>query len=80
MKKFAFKQRHKINQTRKKRLHFSYRSSPLEVFCKKVALKNFAKFTEKHLCQTLFLIKLQAVLECKKCWKVVGVPKGRQLY
>ena len=25
---------------------------------KKVVLKNFAKFTEKHLCQSLFLIKL----------------------
>ena len=27
---------------------------PLEVFCKKVALRNFAKFTGKHLCQRLF--------------------------
>ena len=28
---------------------------------KKVLLRNFLKFTEKHLCQNLFLIKLQAV-------------------
>ena len=27
------------------------------MFCKKGVLKNFAKFTEKHLCQGLSLIK-----------------------
>ena len=31
------------------------------MFCKKGVLKNFAKFTGKHLCQSLFLIKLQAL-------------------
>ena len=31
-----------------------------EVFCKKGALKNSAKITGKHLCQSLFLIKVQA--------------------
>ena len=36
------------------------RSSCQKVFCKKAALGIFAKFTEKHLCQGLFLIKLQA--------------------
>ena len=36
----------------------SYRSSRLEVFCKKVVLWNFAKFTGKHLCQTLFFNKV----------------------
>ena len=30
------------------------RSSLLDVFCKKGALKNFAKCTGKHLCQSLF--------------------------
>ena len=35
------------------------RSSRPEVFCKKGILRNFAKFTGKHLCQSLFLIKLQ---------------------
>ena len=30
---------------------------PLEVFCKKGALRNFTKFTVKHLCQSLFLQK-----------------------
>ena len=31
-----------------------------EVFCKKGVLRNFAKFTGKPLCKSLFLIKLQA--------------------
>ena len=30
------------------------RSSNPEVFCKKGVLRNFAKFTGKHLCQSLF--------------------------
>ena len=34
-----------------------YRSSRWEMFHKIGVLKNFAKFTEKHLCQCLFLIK-----------------------
>ena len=42
--------------------HFTLnRSSHPEVFCKNGVLKNFAKFTGKHLCQGLFLIKLQAL-------------------
>ena len=32
---------------------------PLEVFYEKAVLKNFAIFTGKHLCWSLFLIKLQ---------------------
>ena len=32
----------------------SYRSSCPDVFCKKGALRNFAKFTGKYLCQSLF--------------------------
>ena len=36
------------------------RSSRPEVFCEKGVLRNFTKFTGKHLCQRLFLIKLQA--------------------
>ena len=38
-------------------LVFICRSSSLEVFSVKVALKNFAKFTGKHLCQRLFFNK-----------------------
>ena len=32
-----------------------YRSSRPEVFCKKGVLKNLAKFTGKHLCQSVFI-------------------------
>ena len=48
----------------------NYRSSRQEVFYKKSVLRNFAKFTGKHLCQSLFLIKLQAdrqVFSCDFC-------------
>ena len=34
-------------------------SSHPKVFCKKGVLRNFAKFTGTHLCQSPFLIKLQ---------------------
>ena len=35
---------------------------PPELFYKKAVLKHFAIFTEKHLCWSLFLIKLQAFM------------------
>ena len=34
-----------------------FRSSRPEVFCKRDVLQNFAKFTRKHLCQSLFFNK-----------------------
>ena len=37
----------------------AFKSSRPEVLCKKMFLKNFAKFTGKYLCQCLFLIQLQ---------------------
>ena len=39
-------------------MHPNVRSSHPELFCEKGVLKNFTKFTGKHLCQS-FLIKLQ---------------------
>ena len=33
-------------------------TAPSEVFCQKGVLRNFAKFTGKHLCQSLFFTKL----------------------
>ena len=39
-------------------LWFSFRSSHPEVFCKKRLLRNFTKFTGKHLCQSLAFIKV----------------------
>ena len=48
------------------------RSSHPEVFCKKGALRNFIKFTGKHLCQSLFFNKVAdlrlATLLKKRLW------------
>ena len=48
------------------------RSSRPEVFCKKGALKNFAKFTAKRLCQSLFFNEVAglrpATLLKKRLW------------
>ena len=40
------------------RLTTTIRSSRQEVFCKKGALKNFTRFTGKHLCQSLCFNKV----------------------
>ena len=37
------------------------RSSRMEVFCRKGVLRNFAKFTGKHLCQSLFFYRTPPV-------------------
>ena len=53
-----------------KRLIAICRSSRPEVFCKKGILRNFTKFTGKHLRQTLFFIKkvsLAQVFSCDFC-------------
>ena len=41
----------------------SDKSSHPEVFCKNGVLKNFAKFTRKHLCQSLFFNKVATLLK-----------------
>ena len=38
-----------------------FKSSRLEVFCKKGVIRNFAKFTGKHLCQSLFFNKVASL-------------------
>ena len=60
----------------------SYRSSCPEVLCKKGVLKNFAKLTEKHPCQSFFLHKVAglrpATLFKKRLWHIffpVSFPK-----
>ena len=45
---------------------FSNRSSRPEVFCRKGVLGNFAKFTGKHLCQSLFFNKVTGCCFCSK--------------
>ena len=40
-----------------------------EVFHKKSVLRNFAKFTEKHLCQSLFFNKVAGLRQlCQRLW------------
>ena len=39
------------------------RSSHPEVFCKEDVLRNFAKFTGKHPCQSLFFNKVAVIKE-----------------
>ena len=43
------------------------RSSRPEVFCKRGVLKNIAKFTGEHLCQSLFFNKVVAAWDCEFC-------------
>ena len=53
-------------------LRYGYRSSHQMCSLKKVVLKNFAKFTGKHLCQSLFFNKVAglrpATLFKKRLW------------
>ena len=44
------------------------RSSRTEVFCEKGVLKNFTKFTGKHLCQSLFFNKVAGSLLKKRLY------------
>ena len=46
-------------------IHLTLRSSRPEVFCKKLILRNFAKFTGKHLCQSLFFNKVAGLMRKK---------------
>ena len=48
--------------------HFDFRSSGLQMFFKIGILKDFAVFTGKHLCWSLFLIKLVEIRDetCSK--------------
>ena len=53
-----------------------FRSSCLEVFCKKVVLRNFAKFTRKHLRQSLLShlsLRLYFPLRTTLCPNVVNL-------
>ena len=53
--------------------HWDSRSSRTKVFCKKGAFRNFAKFTEKHLRQSLFLNKV-AVLNVNQYGISTEIP------
>ena len=43
------------------------RSSRLEVFCQKGVLKNFSKFTVKHLCLACNFIKKETLAQVFSC-------------
>ena len=45
------------------------RSSRPEVFCRKGVLRNLTKFTEKHLCQSLFFNKVEKKYIIIDWWK-----------
>ena len=50
-------------------LKWTFQKQSREVFCKKGALRNFAKFTWKHLCQSLFLNKVAGIRLLRKAIK-----------
>ena len=56
-----------------KTLNIFQRSSRQDVFCKNVFLRNFAKFTGKHLCQSLYFNEVadlrSATLLKKRLWQ-----------
>ena len=55
----------KIVQESQTQVKLQAQKQPWEVFYKKSVLKNFAKFTEKHLWQSLFFNKV--VFSCELC-------------
>ena len=59
-----------VNVKKRKEKRKKRRSSHPEVFCKKGVLRNFTKFTGKHLCKSFFFIKketLAQVFSCEFC-------------
>ena len=52
----------KKNTLSKKKKKKQTRKQPPGVFYKKVALKNFAKFSQKHMCQSLFPVNFAKFL------------------
>ena len=46
------------------------KKQPPEVFCKKGGLRNFAKFTGKNLCQSLFFNKVAGLRLWHRCFPV----------
>ena len=53
-----------FQKCRSSRLQMFFRSSHPEVFCKRGVLRNFTKFTGKHLCWSPFLIQLEVMKDC----------------
>ena len=48
----------KVKESKSQKVEQKIEKQPPEVFCKKDVLRNFVKFTGKHLCQSLFFNKV----------------------
>ena len=57
----------KTNKITTKYCFTTARSSHPGVFCRKGVLRNFAKFTGKHLCQSLFFNKKETLVQVFSC-------------
>ena len=62
------------------RLKLTRRSSRPEVFCKKGALRNFTKFTGKHLCKSLFFNKVAGLRPVKFSCEFFKISKNTFLH
>ena len=77
--KTQMKQENEIKKTFKFKLESIRVSiSRPEVICKKGALENFAKFTRKHLCQSLFFNKVAGLKQSLEAY-AKKTYKTRQL-
>ena len=56
------------------------RSSRPEVFCKNGALRNFAKFTGKHLCQSRFLNRVAGAKVAGAAWNFIKKEPLAQVF
>ena len=61
--------RARSSNTQECRFTLKCQKHPAEVFCKKGSIKNYAKFTGKHLCQSLFFKNetLARAFSCEFC-------------
>ena len=59
-----------IARSEQRKTNLIFQKQPSQVFCKKGVLRNIAKFTGKHLCQSLFFIKVAGLMLCHRCFSV----------
>ena len=57
-----------------------YKSSHPEVFCKKGVHRNFAKFTGRHLCQSLFFDKVAGLQDSNRSFPMNFVKFLKHLF
>ena len=59
--------------------YINFKSSRGQVFCKKGVLKNFSKFTRKHLCRSLFYNKVEINTSGACFCKLYSLPRKAQV-